>query len=76
MLNDNTLLMSAVRNGQSDIFVYDIDKNSYEQVTNDVYADLDASFVAFPNKSGIIFLPTAPTLLDRAAIRLLPTNKL
>src|SRR6201991_142077 len=51
MLDNNTLLMSAVRHGQPDIFVYKIDSNSYEQVTNDIYADLDASFVAFPSKS-------------------------
>lgn len=55
MLNDKTLLMSAVKNGQSDIFIYDIEKDTYEQVTNDAYADVDPSFVAFPNKQGIIF---------------------
>ncbi len=52
MLNPNTLLFSAVRNGQSDIFVYNIEKDSYEQVTNDSYADLDATFVAFPKQIG------------------------
>ncbi len=60
MLDANTLLISGVRKGQSDIFVYKIDKDSYEQVTNDAYADLDASFVAFPNKSGIIFSSNRP----------------
>ncbi|HEY8894218.1 MAG TPA: hypothetical protein VIM79_05370 [Niastella sp.] len=60
MLNSNTLLLSAVRNGQSDIYIYDIEKNTYEQVTNDAYADLDASFVAFPNKTGIIFSSNRP----------------
>ena len=50
MLRPNELLLSGVRNGQSDIFVYDIDKDTYEQVTNDVYADLDATFITFPNK--------------------------
>ncbi len=61
MLNENTLLLSAVRKGQSDIFVYKIDKDAIEQVTNDVYADLDASFVAFPNKTGIIFSSNRPS---------------
>jgi hypothetical protein len=55
MLDANTLLLSAVRKGQSDIYVYKIDKDNFEQVTNDVYADLDPSFVAFPNKTGILF---------------------
>jgi hypothetical protein len=60
MLDANTLLISAVRKGQSDIFIYKIDKDSYEQVTNDAYADLDASFVAFPNNTGIIFASNRP----------------
>ena len=59
-LNSNTLLLSAVKNGQSDIFVYNIEKDTYEQVTNDSYADLDATFVSFPNKSGIIFSSNRP----------------
>ncbi len=66
MLDPNTLVMSAVKGGQSDVFVYKIDNSKLEQVTNDVYDDLDASFVAFPNKTGIIFSsnrpsPNAPT---------------
>ncbi len=61
MLDANTLLFSAVKSGQSDIFVYKIDKQSVEQITNDVYDDLDASFVAFPNKSGIIFSSNRPS---------------
>jgi hypothetical protein len=60
MLNSNTLLLSAVRNGQSDIYIYNIEKDTYEQVTNDAYADLDASFVAFPNKTGILFSSNRP----------------
>ena len=60
MLNENTLLLSAVRKGQSDIYVYNIEKDTYEQVTNDAYADLDATFVAFPNKTGIIFSSNRP----------------
>jgi hypothetical protein len=60
MLNANTLLLSAVKNGQSDIFVYYIDKDSFEQVTNDSYSDLDATFVSFPNKSGIVFSSNRP----------------
>jgi len=61
MLDANTLLLSAVRSGQTDIFVYKIDKQSYDQVTNDVYDDLDPSFVAFPNKTGIIFSSNRPS---------------
>lgn len=61
MLDNNTLIMSAVRSGQTDIYVYKIDKQSYDQITNDVYDDLDPSFVAFPNKTGIIYSSNRPT---------------
>lgn len=60
MLDANTLLLSAVKAGQSDIYVYKIDKETVQQVTNDVYDDLDASFVAFPNKTGIIYASNRP----------------
>ena len=61
MLDNNTLLFSGVRSGQSDIYVYKIDKQSFEQITNDVYDDLDPSFVAFPNKTGILFASNRPS---------------
>lgn len=61
MLDANTLLFSAVKSGQTDIFVYKIDRQTVEQVTNDVYDDLDASFVAFPGKTGIIFSSNRPS---------------
>lgn len=60
-LDDNTLLLSAVRNGQTDIYIYKIDSDSYEQITDDVYSDLDPSFVAFPSKTGIIFSSNRPS---------------
>ncbi len=60
MLDANTLLLSAVKSGQSDIYVYKIDKETITQVTNDVYDDLDASFVAFPSKTGIIYASNRP----------------
>ncbi len=47
------LVMSAVIRGQTDIFVYDIAANSYEQITRDHYDDLNPRFI---NNSGdIIF---------------------
>lgn len=61
MLDANTLLFSGIRSGQTDIYVYKIDKASIEQVTNDVYDDLDPAFVAFPNKTGIIYSSNRPT---------------
>ena len=75
MLDANTLLLSAVRKGQSDIYVYKIDKDNFEQVTNDVYADLDPSFVAFPNKTGIIFSSNRPNPNIKSADTTIPPTR-
>ncbi len=75
MLDANTLLLSAVRSGQTDIFVYKIDNQSYEQVTNDVYDDLDPSFVAFPNKTGIVYSSNRPSAEAASGEDSLPGNR-
>jgi len=72
MLDNNTLLFSGVRSGQTDIYVYKIDKQSFEQVTNDVYDDLDPSFVAFPNKTGILYSSNRPSALAASSDDSLP----
>ncbi|RLD60003.1 MAG: hypothetical protein DRJ05_05440, partial [Bacteroidetes bacterium] len=48
-----SMVMSAVQNGQSDIFVYEIGSNSYFQVTKDTYDDLNPRFIH--NSEQIIF---------------------
>ncbi len=74
MLDRNTLLFSAVQKGQSDIFVYKIDKQTVEQITNDVYDDLDATFVAFPGKTGIIYSSNRPSAKAVSGDTVLPSN--
>src|SRR5579859_5238531 len=74
MLNNNTLILSAVRNGQSDIYVYDIEKQSYRQITNDIYDDLDATFIAFPGKTGIIYSSNRPSAHAVSKDTVLPSN--
>ena len=74
MLNSNTLLLSAVKSGQTDIFVYNIEKGTVEQVTNDVYDDMDASFVSFPNKTGIIFSSNRPSANAKDSDEPIPSN--
>jgi hypothetical protein len=54
-VQENTLLLSAVKNGHTDIFTYNISNSKTDQITNDVYDDLDPSFAAFPGKSGILY---------------------
>ncbi|GAA4322255.1 hypothetical protein GCM10023184_08520 [Flaviaesturariibacter amylovorans] len=75
MLNQNTLIVSAVRAGQSDIYVYNIEKQTYEQVTNDVFDDLDASFVTFPNKTGILFSSNRPSANAVSADTAMPSSR-
>ena len=74
MLNNNTLLFSAVKGGQSDIFTYKIDLGTITQITNDVFDDLDATFIAFPNKTGIIYSSNRPSATARTADTALPSD--
>ncbi len=74
MLDANTLLLSGVKNGHSDIFVYKIEANKLEQLTNDVYDDVDASFVSFPNKTGIVFSSNRPSPSAPQADTALPSR--
>jgi len=60
MINNQTLLFSAVKNGHSDIYAYDLENDKVRAITSDVYDDLDPSFVSFPNKTGIIFSSNRP----------------
>jgi hypothetical protein len=76
MTNSNTLLISAVKNGHTDIFTLDLKKEKVEQVTNDVYDDRDASFAAFPNKTGILFASNRPTPYAKGGDTSLPSNNL
>ncbi|UAY51673.1 ShlB/FhaC/HecB family protein [Ferruginibacter albus] len=74
MLDSKTLLLSAVKNGHTDIFTYNIDNQKVTQITNDVYDDLDASFVAFPNKTGILFASNRPSPYAKTADTVLPSK--
>ncbi len=75
MLDNNTLLLSAVRSGQTDIFTYKINTQVVDQITNDVYDDLDPSFVAFPNKTGIIYSSNRPSAQAASSDDSLPSNR-
>ncbi|MBS1510586.1 MAG: hypothetical protein JST86_07100 [Bacteroidetes bacterium] len=74
MVNANTLLITAVKNGHTDIFTLDIQKEKVKQITNDVYDDRDASFVAFPNKTGILFASNRPNSTAKGGDTTLPSN--
>ena len=60
-LDHKRLIMSAVKNGHTDIFIYNLETRKVDQITNDTWDDLDASFVSFPNKYGILFASNRPS---------------
>ncbi|WP_298715889.1 hypothetical protein [Chitinophaga sp.] len=72
---DNSLLLSAVRNGHTDIFTYSMTNSKVDQITNDVWDDLDPSFAAFPGKSGIIYSSNRPGPKARTSDTALPHNR-
>ncbi len=49
-----SLIMSAERKGQNDLFLYSINRGSYQQLTNDLYDDLYPSFVG-RNAQQVVF---------------------
>lgn len=74
MLDSKTLLLSAVKNGHTDIYTYDIDRDKLKAITNDVYDNLDASPIAFPGKTGIIFSSNRPAANAPTNDKILPSN--
>ncbi|MBP6432047.1 MAG: hypothetical protein KA319_09780 [Ferruginibacter sp.] len=68
------MLISGVKNGKTDIYILDTKTEKVEQITNDVYDDLDATFVAFPNKSGIIFSSNRPNPNAKSDSTTLPSD--
>ena len=74
MLDSRTLLFSAVKNGHTDIYTMNIENEKIQQITNDVYDNLDASFVSFPNKTGIIFSSNRPSAGAKSSDTVLPSN--
>jgi hypothetical protein len=74
MLDSKTLLFSAVKNGHTDIFTFDAEKEKEKAITNDVYDDLDPSFVAFPGKTGILFSSNRPDANTRGGDTSIPSN--
>jgi len=74
MLDSRTLLLSAVKNGHTDIYTFNIENEKLQAITNDVYDNLDASFVAFPGKNGIIFSSNRPAATAKSGDTVLPSN--
>ena len=50
-----TLAFSAIRNGQSDIFLYTISSQTVKQITNDFYDDFTPAVVMVDSIRGVVF---------------------
>lgn len=74
MLDSRILLLSAVKNGHTDIYTFNLETEKAQQITNDVFDNIDPSFVAFPNKTGIIFASNRPSPYAKSADTVLPSN--
>ena len=74
-LDHKRMIISGVKNGHTDIYVYNIETQKLQQITNDVYDDIDAAFVSFPNKNGIIFASNRPVAEANSGAPTLPGNK-
>jgi hypothetical protein len=78
MEDDDVLVFSAIKNGQSDIFEYRIKRGQVNQITNDTYDDLDPIYVSGGSRKGITFLSNRPEpYIDIAPLpNELPTGKM
>ena len=72
MPGSKSLLLSAVKNGHTDIYIFNLEKETTLAITNDIYDDLDPSLVAFPSKTGIIFSSNRPNPAAKSADTVLP----
>lgn len=61
MPDNKNLLLSAVKNGHTDLYTYDIENQKAHQITNDIFDDLDPTFVDFRGRKGIIFSSNRPS---------------
>ncbi|MBK8443699.1 MAG: hypothetical protein IPL35_09930 [Sphingobacteriales bacterium] len=53
--NNNELILSAMRNGQMDLFTYTISSTKVTPLTNDFFDDLDPAFVKIGERRGVVF---------------------
>ncbi len=60
-VNGDRMLFSGTYNGLSDLFYYKIKSRSSEKITEDFWDDLDASYITYKSKSGILFTSNRET---------------
>jgi len=58
--DDNTLILSAVRNGYTDLYSYFLPNTRVTEITNDFYDDLDPLYFTDEGRRGILFASNRP----------------
>ncbi len=56
--NNDELIISAIQNGQSDLYQYRLSDGSFEQLTNDIYFDHSARLL--PESDKLVFISNRP----------------
>ena len=68
--SDNTLIISGIRKGKSDIFTYDYLRNRLTNLTNDYFDDHSPSYISSGNKVGVLFMSNRQdTVLNPEALK-------
>lgn len=60
MEEDQLIILSAFKNGQTDLFEYKLKTGQFKQLTDDAYDDLSPVYVAGGSRRGIIFMSNRP----------------
>jgi len=69
-MTPNTMVISASTRGISDLFVYFLQTRQGQRITNDIWDDLDASYVQMGERRGVLFSSNRPDSLMSAQPRM------
>jgi hypothetical protein len=69
MEDDDKLVLSCIKKGQSDLYQFTIKNARMYQVTKDIWDDLAPAFVRRNGKTGIVFMSNRPTTFLESPIK-------
>ena len=76
MEDDNQLIVSAIKNCQSDLYVLTLKRSLVSQLTNDIWDDIEPVMLSGGDRKGIVFSSnrTAPNLVVKQEVNKMPTG--
>lgn len=76
MEDDNQLIVSAIKNCQSDLFVLTLKRSLVSSLTNDIWDDIEPVMLSGGDRKGIVFSSnrTAPNLVVKEEVNKMPTG--